>query len=105
MYIIGLLAQLIDAILGIVIFLILVQVIVSWLIAFGVLNTRNRYAYMIVDILDRTTRPLLQPIRRIVPPMGGLDLSALILLLVIQYLLRPMLFHYVTLPILTHQYG
>ena len=60
---------------------------------------------MIVDMLDRTTRPLLQPIRRVVPPMGGLDLSPLVLFLLIEYILRPLLFHYVTLPILSHQYG
>ena len=104
MYIIGLLAQLIDVILGIVVFIVLVQVVASWLVAFGVVNMRNRFVYTVVDILDRSTRPVLAPIRRVVPPMGGLDLSPLILLLLIQYVLRPLLFHYVTLPILS-RYG
>ena len=104
MYIIGLLAQLIDAILGIVVIIVFVQVIASWLVAFGVVNMRNQFVHTIVDILDRSTRPLLRPIRQVVPPMGGLDLSPLILLLLIEYVLRPLLFHYVTLPILS-QYG
>jgi len=105
MYIIGLIAQLIDAILGIIIYVVLAQVIASWLVAFGVLNTRNRIVYTIVDMLDRITQPILQPIRRLVPPMGGLDLSPLILLLLIEYVLRPVLFHYVILPIMLGQYG
>jgi len=100
MYIIATIAQLIDALLGIVIWVVLAQVIVSWLIAFGVLNTRNHLAYSLVDILDRLTRPVLRPIRRIIPPIGGLDLSPLVLLLLIEYVIRPLLFHYVTLPAL-----
>jgi YggT family protein len=50
---------------------------------------------MIVDTLDRVTVPILQPIRRIVPPFGGLDLSPLILLLLIDYVIRPILHHYI----------
>jgi YggT family protein len=103
MYIIAMIAELVDAILGIIIFVVLAQVIASWLVAFGVLNTRNRFVYTVVDMLDRITQPILRPIRRLVPPMGGLDLSPLILLLVIQYILRPALFHYVILPILSQQ--
>jgi YggT family protein len=94
MFIIQIVAQLIDVILGLIIFVIIAQVIASWLVAFGVVNTRNRAVYMIVDMLDRVTAPILQPIRRFVPSVGGLDLSPLIVLLVIDYLIRPILRHY-----------
>ncbi len=95
MFIIAIVAQLIDVVLGLVIWVIIAQVIASWLVAFGVVNTRNRAVYMIVDTLDRVTVPILQPIRRIVPPFGGLDLSPLILLLLIDYVIRPILHHYI----------
>ncbi len=95
MFIIAILAQLVDVVLGLVIWVIIAQVIASWLVAFGVVNTRNRAVYMIVDMLDRVTAPILQPIRRLIPPFGGLDLSPLILLLLIDYVIRPILHHYI----------
>jgi YggT family protein len=88
----------VDVILQLIVFLVIAQVIASWLIAFGVLNTRNRAVYRIVDMLDRATAPLLSPIRRVVPSMGGLDLSPLILYLLIDYVIRPILYRYVILP-------
>jgi YggT family protein len=94
MYIVGLLVHLLIVILQLVVWVIIAQVIASWLVAFGVVNTRNRGVYMIIDMLDRVTAPILRPIRRILPPFGGLDLSPLILLLVIDYLLIPVLEHY-----------
>jgi YggT family protein len=94
MYIVGLIVHLLIVILQLVVWVIIAQVIASWLVAFGVVNTRNRGVYMIIDMLDRVTAPILRPIRRILPPFGGLDLSPLILLLVIDYLLIPVLEHY-----------
>jgi YggT family protein len=69
-------------------YLIIASVVVSWLVAFGVLNTRNDVVYRILDILNRVTEPLLRPIRRLIPPMGGLDLSPMIVLLIIYVLQR-----------------
>ncbi len=63
--------------------LIIASVVVSWLVAFGVLNTRNDVVYRILDILNRVTDPIFRPIRRFVPPMGGLDLAPMIVLLII----------------------
>jgi YggT family protein len=68
--------------------LIIASVVVSWLVAFGVLNTRNDVVYRALDILNRVTDPLLRPIRRLIPPMGGLDLSPMIVLLIIYVLQR-----------------
>ena len=68
--------------------LIIASVVVSWLVAFGVLNTRNDVVYRALDILNRITDPLLRPIRRLIPPMGGLDLSPMIVLLIIYVLQR-----------------
>jgi YggT family protein len=75
-------------VLNLVWWLIIISVVMSWLVAFGVVNTRNQLVYRIVDIINRVTEPLLRPIRRIVPPLGGLDLSPMILLLIIYILQR-----------------
>jgi YggT family protein len=88
------LAPFIEAIyfaLNLVWWLIIASVVASWLVAFGVVNTRNDVVYRILDILNRVTEPLLRPIRRLLPPMGGLDLSPMVLLLVIYILQREMI--------------
>ena len=68
--------------------LVVISVVASWLVAFGVINTRNMTVYRILDILNRATDPILRPIRRLLPPMGGLDLSPLVVLLIIYVLQR-----------------
>lgn len=74
------------AILDIYWWLVIIQAVMSWLIAFNVINTWNRPVRMVLDFLDRITEPALRPIRRFVPVMGGLDLSPLILLLIIWFI-------------------
>src|SRR3954468_17591305 len=54
-------------------------IVLSWLISFNVVNTRNRFVYVVSDVLYRVTEPVLRPIRRVVPNVGGLDLSPLVL--------------------------
>lgn len=71
------------AILDIYWYLVIVQAVVSWLIAFNVINTYSRPVAMLLDFLYRITEPLLRPIRQFVPSFGGLDVSPVILLLVI----------------------
>jgi len=61
-------------------FVVIASVIVSWLVAFGILNTRNRGVYQLVYLLDETAGRLLYPIRRFVPPFAGLDISPIIFL-------------------------
>ena len=74
--------------LDVVWWLIIISVVASWLVAFGVVNTRNPTVYRILDILNRVTEPLYRPFRRIIPPMGGLDLAPMILILVIYIVQR-----------------
>ena len=93
MFLVTIVFRLVDVILQLVEYVVIAQVIASWLVAFGVLNTRNQIVYAIVDFLDRATRPILRPLRRVIPPMGGLDLSPLVLFLLIDYVIRPILAH------------
>lgn len=66
--------------------LIVIQAVVSWLIAFNIINTYSRPVAMVLDFLYRVTEPVLRPIRRFVPVMGGLDIAPIILLLAIYLL-------------------
>ena len=74
----------VDDVLGFYVFILLVTVIVSWLIAFDVINIRNNVVRSLLHVLSALTDPGLAPIRRFVPPVGGLDLSFLVQLLTIQ---------------------
>jgi YggT family protein len=65
---------------------VIVSVILSWLVAFDVLNTRSQAAQTIWRAVDALTEPALRPIRSILPSVGGLDISPLILLLGLQFL-------------------
>lgn len=64
---------------------ILAQVILSWLVAFNVLNRSNSFVRQIGTALDRLTEPLLNPIRRFLPDLGGIDISPIILLIGMQF--------------------
>ena len=76
---------------------IIAAVVVSWLIAFNVINTRHQAVGMITNVLYRLTEPVFRPIRNLMPSFGGLDLSPLIVLLII-FVLRAWLHDYI-LPI------
>ena len=75
-----------DLLLSVLGWIIIGQVILSWLIAFNVLNTSSNGVRAFLSALDRMTAPLYRPIRRILPDFGGLDFSPLVLLLLIQIL-------------------
>ncbi len=62
-----------------------IMVVMSWLVQFNILNTRQRFVYMAMDILYRLTNPVLKPIRRLLPDMGGLDLSPIILIIILFF--------------------
>ena len=68
--------------------IVIAQVIVSWLIAFGVINTYNRVVAQVAEVLYRLTEPALRPIRRLVPDFGGIDISPIILLLLLWLVQR-----------------
>jgi YggT family protein len=78
--------MLIDTILGLYVWILIASAILSWLVAFNVVNTRNRAVYVIGDFLYRVTEPVLMPIRRILPNLGGLDLSPIIVILIIFFI-------------------
>lgn len=83
----------VSAFLGLLELIVLAAVILSWLVAFQVINMRNPTAYRLVVAIDRASGVLLRPIRRIVPDLGGLDISPIIFLVPVDaartYLLRP----------------
>ena len=84
---------LIDTVIDLYTWVLIIWVIMSWLIAFNVINTRNRAVYLIGDFLNRVTEPALRPIRRVIPNLGGIDLSPLVLILLL-YFVRNLLFEY-----------
>jgi YggT family protein len=78
----------IDMVLQILVWVIIVQVILSWLVAFNVINTSSNFVRTVLDALDRLTAPLYRPIRKVMPDFGGIDFSPIVLILAIQILRR-----------------
>lgn len=76
---------LINTIIEIYVWLLIAQAILSWLLAFGVINRYNRTVSVIGDFLYRITEPLLRPIRSILPNFGGLDVSPVVLILILYF--------------------
>jgi YggT family protein len=77
---------LINTIFNLVFWLVLATVIISWLMQFGIVDGRNHYVKQINYMLARLTEPLLAPIRRILPDLGGIDLSPVVLLLGLEFI-------------------
>ncbi len=89
---------LIDAVLGLYQWLLIIWVIMSWLVAFNVINSYQPFVRSVMHVLDALTRPVLRPIQRVVPLIGHVDISPLVALLLIYFLrnflwldLRPLL--------------
>jgi YggT family protein len=82
--------EIILLILDLYVWLLIASAILSWLIAFNVVNTRNQFVAAIAEFLYRITEPLLAPIRSIMPNLGGLDISPIILILLI-YLIQKLI--------------
>ena len=78
--------SIVDILLQVLVWIIIIQVILSWLFAFNVLNTSSAGVLAFVRALDRITEPLYRPIRRLLPDFGGIDFSPLVLLILIQVL-------------------
>jgi YggT family protein len=77
-----------DTLIGIYIWLLIAQAVLSWLLAFGVINRYNRGVAVVGDFLYRVTEPVLRPIRSILPNFGGVDISPVILILLLVFLRR-----------------
>ena len=73
-------------ILDIYYYIVITNVIISWLVAFNVLNTQNRLVYSFLELTYRLTDPILNKIRRFLPNLGSLDISPIILLLLIWFI-------------------
>ncbi len=87
----GTLIYLLYMVLDFYFYVVIISAILSWLVAFNLINTRNHFVQMVGDFLYRITEPALRPIRKVLPPVNGLDLSPLVLLFIIsalQYFLR-----------------
>jgi YggT family protein len=78
--------QVIDLVLGLVVWALILSAILSWLVAFNVVNERNQFISTVGNFLYRVTEPMLRPIRRYVPDFGGVDVSPVILILVIYFI-------------------
>ena len=76
---------LILTVINIYFWIILAMVVMSWLIAFGIINRSNPYVRQIGQALERLTEPLLRPIRRVLPDLGGIDISPIVLLIAMQF--------------------
>lgn len=80
--------ELIDTVINLYIWALIISAILSWLIAFNVINSHNRVVYTVSDFLYRITEPALRPIRRFVPLLGGVDISPVVLILLLWFVRR-----------------
>jgi YggT family protein len=76
----------ISLLLTLYIYILVAAAVMSWLIAFNVVNPRNQFVAMVGEFLYRITEPLLRPIRRLLPNMGGIDISPLIVIVIIWFI-------------------
>jgi YggT family protein len=79
------LLRVINIALSLYLWVIVIGAVLSWLVAFNVVNTRNRAVYLVGDIVNRLTEPALRPLRRFIPNLGGIDISPIALILVIYF--------------------
>ena len=82
--IIGFIFFVIDALLGLFVLAVIVSAILSWLFAFDVINHRNRFVNQLAYFLERVTGPVLMPLRKIIPSLGGMDITPIIALILIH---------------------
>jgi YggT family protein len=73
-----------STLISLVIWTLIINAVLSWLVAFDVVNLRNRFVYSVARGLDAFTSPILAPVRRFVPTLGGLDLSPVIVIIVLN---------------------
>ena len=75
-----------DNIVSIYIWILIINAIISWLVAFNILNTSNRFVYSVLDVSYRLTAPPLNYIRRFLPNLGSIDISPVVLILALMFL-------------------
>ena len=79
------LIQVVLVAINIYVFILIASAVMSWLLAFNVLNARNQFVAMLAEFLYRVTEPALRPIRRFIPHLGGIDVSPVVLILVLYF--------------------
>ncbi len=72
---------LVDTVINLFVWALIIHIVMTWLVSFNVINTRNRFVYIVGNFLYRLTEPALRPIRQVIPSLGGIDLSPLVLIL------------------------
>ena len=77
---------LLDSIITIYLWIIIINAILSWLVAFNILNTQNRFVFSVLDATYKLTDPALNKIRRFIPTFGSIDISPVILILILMFL-------------------
>jgi YggT family protein len=80
------LLMLFDSVVGLYIWILIINAIISWLVAFNILNTSNRFVYSILDVSYKLTDPPLNYIRRFLPNLGSIDISPIVLILGLMFL-------------------
>ena len=76
----------VDSVINIYIWLIIINVILSWLVAFNVLNTQNRFVFAVLNATHQLTDPVLNKIRRFIPNLGSIDISPIVLILLLIFI-------------------
>jgi len=77
---------LLDSVITIYLWIIIINAILSWLVAFNILNTQNRFVFSVLDTTYKLTDPVLNKIRRFIPTFGSIDISPVILILFLMFL-------------------
>ena len=77
---------LLDSIIAIYIWIVIINAILSWLVAFNILNTQNRFVFSVLDTTYKLTDPALNKIRRFLPTFGSIDLSPVVLILFLMFI-------------------
>ena len=77
---------LLDSVITIYLWIIIINAVLSWLVAFKVLNTQNRFVFSVLDVTHKLTDPALNKIRRFIPTFGSIDISPVILILILMFL-------------------
>jgi len=75
-----------DSIITIYLWIIIINAILSWLVAFNILNTQNRFVFSVLDVTYKLTDPALNKIRRFIPTFGSIDISPVVLILILIFL-------------------
>jgi YggT family protein len=83
-HIAGFIYFILHSLIMLVIFAVIINAVLSWLVAFDVISRRNTFVYNMVNMLDAVTRPALAPFRRFIPPLGGVDITPILLIILLQ---------------------